>query len=391
MKKVIYLTALGRAYARAGMEAGADILRLVTAVNSEADVLGWKASAVARTEKPRIFTAAGGGMPAPELAPSNMFARGLKDLMGRLDFTGIVRSYSGKLKEYSDELETADVLHAWDAAAVLALKGLDLPAIKSKPLLFTPEAGYGGPRPGWLDSFRRKALADSQALVLPGAWDCAELEAEYRHGKRSLALPRGLEDFKYLRRGSIRAELGAGTGDILVCSFGRLAAEKGFSVLIDAMALASEKTPCNIYCAIAGAGPEAAALAARLKAAGLENRVKLLGFREDAGELLADSDVFVSTALKTVSDQGLLEAMRAGLAIVASNAGGNPEVLGWGEAGTLVPPGNPEALAAAITALAASPRELVYLSAKSRDYYVKHHTLRALAAAAAAVYNSILQ
>ncbi|HBB67272.1 MAG TPA: hypothetical protein DCZ93_08220 [Elusimicrobia bacterium] len=391
MKNVVYLTALGRAYARSGLEAGADILRLVTAVNAASDALGWTASAVARYERPRIFTAAVEAMPAAVHAPTGLFARGLSGLKARLDLAGIVRAYKAKLQEYTDELETADMFHAWDAAAVLALKGLDSPAIKAKPLLFTPEAGYSGARPKWLDGLRREALSQAAALVLSGECACAELEAEYRHGKKCFTLPRGLEDFKYLRKSRIRAELGAKDRDTLVCSFGRLEPEKGFAVLIDAMALAVKKMPDSVYCAIAGAGPDEQPLKERIRKAGLESRVKLLGFRRDAGDLLADAEIFVSPAVRTVSDQGLLEAMRAGLAIIASDAGCNPESLGWGQAGLLVPPGNPAALAAAILSVASSPKELVYLSARSREHYTKHHTLKATAAAAAGLYNGIAE
>lgn len=389
MKKVIYLTALGRAYARAGMEAGADILRLVASVNSASGTLGWQASAVAGTENPGLFTAAGGSMPEP--APSAMLARGLKYLKTRLDFSGIVRSYRGRLEQYSGELKAADLFHAWDAPAVLALKGINIPALKSKPVLFTPEAAYSGQSPAWLDSLRREAMAAADALVLPGAWACAELAAEYNNCKRCLTLPRGLEDLKYLRKGRIRAELGAKDGDILVCSFGRLEPEKGFSVLIDAIALVVKKMPDNVFCAIAGAGPEEGPLRERIRKAGLESRVRLLGFRRDAGELLADAEIFAAPAVKTMSDQGLLEAMRAGLAIIATEAGGNPAFLGRGQAGVLVPPGNPEALAGAIINIASRPKELGHLSARARAYYVKHHTLEALASASAGLYNGIVE
>lgn len=391
MKKVIYLTALGRGYAKAGMEAGADILRLVTSVNSASDDLAWRASVVARYEQLRIFTPEGGAILRPDLPPSGFFARNLKNFKDRLNFAGIVRSYASKLEEYGPELEKADLLHAWDAAAVIALRKLARPALLSKPLLFTPEKGFCGPRPPWQDSLRRRALEEVSGAVLPGAWACAELKDEYGFGRRCHTLPRGLEDSKYLRRGRLRAELGLKGTDILVCACGRLEAERGFDVLVDAMSAAVREMPEGLFCAIAGTGPQEGALRGKIKAAGLDARVRLLGFREDAGELLADAEIYAAPALRTISDQGLLEAMRAGLAIVASEAGGNPEVLGWGQAGALVPAGKPEALAARIRQIAADTRELVYLSARARDFYVKNHSLRAIAAGAARVYNKALE
>lgn len=381
MKKVTYLTALGKAYARTGMEAGADILRLVTAVNSSRDELGWGAAAVARYEKPRIFTPDRGAAEPPP----GLFSRGFRSFIERLGYLGIVRAYASKLEEYGPELERTDLFHAWDAAAVLALRKF-FGGKPPKPLLFTPEAGFCGPRPAWLDFARHTALETVSGLVLPGAWSCAAVKDAYGYDGKCHMLPRGLEDMKYLRRGRIRSELGLLDADILVCSFGGLQPEKGFDVLAEAMALAVKKIPRGLYCAVAGAGPEEAALAAKIKALGIGDRFRLLGFREDAGELLADAEIFAAPARSTMSDQGLLEAMRAGLAIVASEAGANPETLGWGQAGALVPAENPAALAGKITEIAGNPRELVHLSARARGYFVKTHTLRALAAGACRIY-----
>lgn len=390
MKKVIYLTALGKAYARSGMEAGADILRLVTSINAASDSLGWKASAVARYEKPRIFTPEAEAMPAPEFAPTPLFYRGLKNLMERLNLAGIVRAYASKLEEYGSELEQADLVHAWDTPAVLAYRKMSEGWVVKKPLLFTPEAGFCSTRPQWLDMQRRSVLDAVDALVLPGAWVCAALADEFGYNRKCLMLPRGIEDFKYLRRGRIRAELGLKDTDILACAVGRLSRESGFMSLVDAMRLAVKARPEGLYCAIAGAGPEAGALRSRIMELGLEERVKLLGFRQDAGELLADSEIFVAPALKTMSDQGVIEAMRGGLAVISADAGGNPEALGWGQAGLLVKAGDTSALSSALISVAGNPRELVYLSARAREFYSRTHSLEALASGAAHIYAKVL-
>lgn len=391
MKKIVYLTALGKAYASSGMEAGADILRLVTSVNSLSDQLGWKAAAVARYEKPRIFTPDREGMPSPEFAPTAVFARGLKGLRERLDMAGIVRAYAAKLEEYGPELEQADLVHAWDTPAAAAFKKMSEGWVIKKPLLFTPEAGFCSPRPQWLDAMRRQALNAVEALVLPGAWASAAVTDEYCYKRKSFLLPRGIEDFKYLRSGRVRSELGLKETDILVCAVGRLSRESGFRSLVDAMRSALKVMPEGLHCAIAGAGPEEGALRSRIMELGLENRVRLLGFRSDAGDLLADSEIFVAPAIKSMSDQGVIEAMRAGLAIISSDAGCNPETLGWGQGGLLVPAGNDVALGETLLRVASQPKELVYLSARAREFYSKNHSLAALAAAAVRIYNKVLE
>ncbi|MCM2267369.1 MAG: glycosyltransferase family 4 protein [Elusimicrobiales bacterium] len=389
MKKVIYLTALGKAYVSSGMEAGADILRLVTSINAAADELGWKAAAVARYERPRIFTPEAEGLPPPGAAPTPLFSRGLKNFRERLDMAGIVRAYASKLEEYGTDLEQADLIHAWDTPAVLAFRKVSKDWVIKKPLLFTPEAVFCSQRPAWLDAQRRLALEKCDALVLPGAWACAGITDEYGYRRKCFTLPRGVEDFKYLRRGRVRRELGLKDTDILVCSMGRLSRESGFLTLVEAMALAVKAGNSALYCAIAGAGPEQEPLRARIGELGLASRVKLLGFRPDAGELLADAEIFAAPALKTMSDQGVIEAMRAGLAIVSSDASGNPEALGWGQAGHRFKAGDPAALCAALLRVAGSPTEMVYLSARAREFYSSTHSLTALATGAAKIYNSI--
>ena len=391
MKRIFYLTALGKAYARSGLEAGADVLRLVTSVNASAELLGWRAAAVARYERPRIFTQEREASPRPELAPTGLFARGLKDFKARLDFGGIVRDYAAKLEEYGPELEQADLVHAWDTPAVLAYAKFSSDAVVKKKLVFTPEAAFCAPAPAWLAAQRRLALPAADALVLPGAWACAGVADVYGYKRKCFTLPRGIEDFKHLRRGRVRAELGLKETDLLVCAVGRLTPESGFLQLVEAMALAVKEKPEGLSCAIAGAGPQEAALRERVAALGLGSKVKLLGYRADAGELLADSEIYAAPAVKPMSDQGVIEAMRAGLAIISSDAGGNPEALAWGQAGAVVPAGRPEALAAKLLELAGNPRELVYLSARARDFYVKTHSLGALAAGACRIYDKVLE
>ncbi|OGR63576.1 MAG: hypothetical protein A2X31_05160 [Elusimicrobia bacterium GWB2_63_22] len=391
MKKIVYLTALGKAYARSGMEAGADVLRLVTSVNSASGDIGWKASVVARYERPRIFTPEREAMLRPELAPTGFFARGLRDLKARLDFGGIVKTYAAKLEEYGPELEQADLVHAWDTPAALAFARFFSDAVVRKKLLFTPEAVFCAPGPAWLGVQRGLALKSADALVLPGAWACAGIADVYGYKRKCFTLPRGIEDFKHLRSGRVRAELGLKETDILVCAVGRLSPESGFMALIEAMAIVLGQRPDGLSCAIAGSGPQEAALRARIEELGLGSRIRLLGFRQDAGELLADAEIYAAPAVKPMSDQGVIEAMRAGLAIISSDAGGNPEALGWGQGGALVPAGDPNGLAAKILEIASNPRELVYLSARARDFYVKTHSLGALASGAAKIYDKVIE
>ena len=132
--------------------------------------------------------------------------------------------------------------------------------------------------------------------------------------------------------------------EILVIA--RLAPQKGLGDLLDVAALLRDRAPVRIR--VAGDGPLHQELSARLRAEHLP--VQLLGRRSDVPALLAAADLVLSTAHWEGQPVSLQEALRAGRAIVATDAGGTRWVTG--DAATLVPVGDVPALAAAITALA---------------------------------------
>ena len=131
-----------------------------------------------------------------------------------------------------------------------------------------------------------------------------------------------------------------------------LAEQKGFDVLIEAAGRWRDRDP-QPRTVIAGDGPLAAALRAR--ASRVQADALLLGPRNDVPALLAIADVVVVPSRWEARALILQEAMRAGKAIVASRVGGTPELVGssgqYGEGALLIPPGDPAALAAAVTAV----------------------------------------
>ncbi|NLG21375.1 MAG: glycosyltransferase family 4 protein [Actinomycetales bacterium] len=147
-------------------------------------------------------------------------------------------------------------------------------------------------------------------------------------------------------RAAVRKELGL-TGDTpLVVAVGRLAPQKGFDRLLDALDAAGT-TGQDAHLVIAGEGPQAEALQRRIDRSGLP--VRLLGHRTDVPDLLAAADVAVSSARWEGQPVWLQEALSVGAPIVATDVGGTEEVLDG--AGLLVPGDDPEALGAALTAL----------------------------------------
>jgi glycosyltransferase involved in cell wall biosynthesis len=104
-----------------------------------------------------------------------------------------------------------------------------------------------------------------------------------------------------------------------------------------------------------GDGPRRAWLERRRAELGLESRVHLLGFRTDARSLMAQCTVMAVPSELEGLGTSILEAMAAGVPVVATAVGGIPEVIQNGVTGRLVPPRNPEALAAALVEVLAHP------------------------------------
>jgi glycosyltransferase involved in cell wall biosynthesis len=151
------------------------------------------------------------------------------------------------------------------------------------------------------------------------------------------------------QREAIRIELGLPAGAILVGGVGRLEPVKGFTYLIQAAHIVAESIP-NIHFVIAGDGSLRAALEAEARP--LAGRFHFLGLRGDIPDIMAALDLFVLPSLNEGMGRVLLEAAAAGKVAVASAVGGVPEIVVNGETGLLVPPKDPEALAAAIAKLA---------------------------------------
>ncbi|HME67906.1 MAG TPA: glycosyltransferase family 4 protein [Streptosporangiaceae bacterium] len=152
-------------------------------------------------------------------------------------------------------------------------------------------------------------------------------------------------------RAALRAEFGADPGQAIVLAAGRLTAQKGFGLLLDAAARWGDIRPAPLL-VIAGQGPLAAELQARAPSLGLT--VRFVGHRGDVPALLAAADVFVLPSAWEGQALILQEALRAGVPVVATRVGGNPELTGE-DAAILVPPGDAQRLAEAVRAVLGDP------------------------------------
>ncbi len=148
----------------------------------------------------------------------------------------------------------------------------------------------------------------------------------------------------------VRASLGAGEGDVLAGVVGWLHEFKGHRYFIDAAANLADKA--NIKFVIVGDGPFRSELEAQASSSPAGKRVVFAGQRSDMPEVMNALDILVLSSLREHFGRVLIEAMACGKPVVATNAGGVPEIVVDGETGLLIPPRDPLSLASAIGRLA---------------------------------------
>jgi glycosyltransferase involved in cell wall biosynthesis len=155
-----------------------------------------------------------------------------------------------------------------------------------------------------------------------------------------------------------RSAFGVG-GDVVALFAGQLE-ERKQPLLAARAAISARRRGARLVLLVAGVGPQAAELG---ELAG--DAVRPLGHSDRLDALYAAADLFVAPAEREGLSYALLEAMDAGLAIVASDGPGNPEAVG--EAGVLFPAGDEAALAQALTELAGDPQRRADLGAAARE------------------------
>jgi len=184
-----------------------------------------------------------------------------------------------------------------------------------------------------------------------------------------------------------RAELGLHS-EPAVLLLGRLAKEKGHALLIEALKMLDSRWP-SLIAILAGVGPLEAEVRALCEAAGVNHRVRFLGYRQDLQRLLAGSDLVVLPSMSEGLPLAAVEALAAACPIVASAVGGTPEVVLDGETGLLVPSGNPAALAAAIDRLLSDRSLALRLGMNGRTFVERHFDVRMQVEQTIALYRDL--
>jgi glycosyltransferase involved in cell wall biosynthesis len=288
------------------------------------------------------------------------------------------RGFSSRLsaiRRVRPDVFQANLTNPWftqDALAAAALvRGVRSIAVVHLP---TPPPS---PRVRRLTRFVSRTLA---AHVAVGEASARELEA-------LIGLPAGA--VRTIYNGIEDAALSAQPGsdpDRTVLAVGRLHRQKGFDVLLRALAALHD-----VHAIVIGDGEERGALEALAGELGIRERVEFTGWVERVHERLGGADLLAVASRFEAFPMTILEAMRAGLPVVATNVGSIREAVVDGETGLLVPPESAEALAAAIAELLDDEPRRIELGRRGRDRARRLFTAEAMARAYEQLYADVIR
>lgn len=203
---------------------------------------------------------------------------------------------------------------------------------------------------------------------------------------QAVVIRNGIAPAPFLRPGDedLRSALNLGAEPVIVM-VGRLAQQKAPLTLVHA-----SRSLVRGRVLIAGDGPLRSRVEQAVRRHGLSDRVRLLGFRADIPGLLRASDIFVLPSRWEGLPLAVIEAMMAGLPVVATRVGGVGEVVEDGGTGLLVPPGDPEALAAALRRLVEHEALRRQMGAAGRERALRLFTADRMVGETRALYAALL-
>lgn len=190
-------------------------------------------------------------------------------------------------------------------------------------------------------------------------------------------------------RGRMRTELGVAADELVVLQVARFHPVKDHLTAIRAFADTVKQVP-NARLLLAGDGDEREKITETIETLGVAGRVSLLGVREDVPALMAAADLFMLSSVSEGISVTLLEAMAAGLPIVATDVGGNSEVVEHGQTGLLSPRADSSALAVNMVGLLSDGATRNAFGQAGRERLMKLFTQDRMHAAYCEIYDQML-
>ncbi|MFV1998982.1 MAG: glycosyltransferase, partial [Acidimicrobiia bacterium] len=282
--------------------------------------------------------------------------------------------------------------HAWNASLIhahLPSMGAVARVTSRVPVVYTEH--------NIASSYRRPVQLVNRATYSRNASVIAVSEAVYESissypAPRKQVIPNGVHVQQRDDRAEVRAELGLGVDDRLVVHVGNIRPKKGHRTLVEMAHIVLGQRD-DVYIVSVGAEKTAGDLQ-RLKEAaaerGISDRIVFLGRREDAMRFIAAADVYVNPADVEGLPVTILEALALERPVVATSVGGVPSIIEDNVTGLLVPPADPDALAAGLLRMLDHPDMASALGQRGRNLVESDYGLEAMVRSTESEYSDVL-
>lgn len=242
--------------------------------------------------------------------------------------------------------------------------------------------------PLWLDRWTSRSVA-AHVCVSEAVAEFSVRVAGLPAG-RVRVIPNGVDAAKYASAPPTDlCSLGIPTGARVLLSVGRLDEQKGLRFLLESIpVLAAEHD--DVHWLLAGKGPLEGWLLQRIQELGLADRIHLAGFRTDVASLMRASTALVLPSLWEGMPNVVLEALSAGLPVVATRVEGVEDLVTPGVTGWLVPAGDAGALGRAQAEVLGAHERLAEMGRKGQELVVREYTWERMISRYDALYREIL-
>ena len=237
-----------------------------------------------------------------------------------------------------------------------------------------------------LTLFQRKVIACSENVQL------SQIRDYKLPKKKIITISNGIDPTPFeiqVSKSYLKTKYDIQARDFVILTIGNLIEQKGHRYFIQAAQHILNKFK-NVTFLIVGDGRKRAELTEQISAHNLQDSIFLLGKCSDIPELLSVSDIFVLTSLWEGLPIVLLEAMAARKAIIATDVGGNSQVIIDGKSGFLIPPANSLIAAEKIEKLLMDSKLRKLLANNAYEIFIKNYTMNVMVKKTEAFYRSLL-
>ncbi|GAM10722.1 putative glycosyltransferase [Geobacter sp. OR-1] len=298
----------------------------------------------------------------------------LLPIVSRLDLSCILTLRKILLKEKPDLI----LAHGFNGVFVAALSGVgfDIPIVSSWHGDYFPSTPAQKLRKPLFDALQKILFRYVVKDVVTVSRFSKEILVSKGVDEQNISvIYNGIPDIEYLpeKREEIRKSLGVPDGCFLVGTACRLASQKGLQWFLHTIALIVEIRQ-DVRFVIWGDGPLKNQLLTLAQSLGINGYITFAGYRSDIALCLTALDLFVMSSFAEYFSIALLEAMRAGLPIVATRVGGNPEAIEDMVHGILVPFADPQALANGVLTLLSDEKLRRNMAIQARERFQAEFT-----------------